>query len=139
VAVIVAAIALACRLTTRGAVTPDFAFSRPMEDMGVVWRRYQWHAAKAAASTAVTFTLREGLHVRPRRAAIVATLLVGVVPHVVGVLRCAYPYDPADWTADAVIASVPVFFVGARTRVQFVVRVMSYGASYGLTAPFASP
>jgi hypothetical protein len=135
---VILALLLACRLTTVASRRPDFAFARPMEDMGVMLRRYEWHALHAGASSVATVAIAQ-LGVRPRTAAIAATLLTGLAPHVVGVLRCRYPYDPADWIADLVIAGAPIAVAGVHGRVQLSVRILSYGATYALAAPFASP
>jgi len=129
---------LACRLTTVDVHRPDFNFARRASDDGIVLRRYEWHALKAGASSLTAVVLsKAGLDAR--QASIASTLLIGFVPHVVGVLRCRYPYDPADWIADLVIAGAPIAVAGVHTRLELSLRVLSYGGAYAIAAPFASP
>jgi hypothetical protein len=133
------AIVLACRVTTLPVATPDWALSRRMEDGGVVMRRYEWHLARAALSSGVAWTLTRVTPMRGRTAAVVAMVSTGVLPHLVGVLRCTYPWDGPDWIADAVIASVPIVALGGGTRLQLAVRIVGFGAAYAVAAPYARP
>lgn len=132
-----AALALAC-VTTLPVATSDWALSRRMIDGGIVMRRYEWHLARAAASGAAAFTLtRVGM--TPRTAAIVAAIGTGVLPHVVGLLRCQYPFDGPDWVADFTIAALPIAVTRGGTRFQLGVRLIGWGAAYTVTAPYARP
>ena len=130
--------ALLCAVTSLQSASPDWTLSRRLEDGSIVLRRYEWHVVRAAASTGAAWSLtRLGM---PRRtAAVVAMVTTGVLPHVIGVLRCTYPWDGPDWIADAVIASVPIVVLGGGTRLQLAVRVVGFGAAYVVSAPYARP
>ena len=134
----IAELLLACRITTVAVHPPDFSYSRRMYDGGVVMPRYAWHLSRAATSAAVTFVLTKGLKVSPKASAASAAFFVGLLPHVIGVTTCRYPFDPTDWTADLVIASAPLAVVDVH-GVDLIFHIAIFSTGYMLTSPFASP
>lgn len=87
------------------------AFDNPFSDTkGYVLPRYQWHAAYAGGTLALGYALHRWGKLPPWAASTIATLGIGLVPHVRGYLKGTYAINPADWSFDLWNRSTPTFW-----------------------------
>ena len=71
-------------------------------------RRYEWHAFYAGLSVAAAEALHRTTHMPRWASAATATIAIGLIPHVRGVIRHKYPFDGPDWAFDLVDRSAPL-------------------------------
>lgn len=121
---------------------PDFNYARRMED-GFVAPRYAHHLLRSSGGAAAYGAARMlGMGRDP--AGIVAGSVSGVLPHAIGVVSGAYPFNGPDWLADGWIAGgsslVAQTCEGKRNRLRNCLTALSvYLVGYMALAPFASP
>jgi hypothetical protein len=78
--------------------------------------------------------------VPPNVAAPTAAVLSGVLPHAVGVATKRYPFDAADWLADAWIAGGSAYVARAYEQKRGRLRATAlYVAGWALVSGWASP
>lgn len=141
-----AAASLAVCASRVGAQQPDcnLAAKRfdgaPFGDSGILLRRYQWHAIKAATGTLAA----EGIHRTtklPRWAsALSAVALVSVAPHVVGASKGWYRVSPLDWAFDAFVTGAPMLlWATSETTQEKTLAATTFAGGYFALACFASP
>jgi hypothetical protein len=125
-----------CNLA-RQAYDDPFADSR-----GWHMRRYQWHTFYAGLSVATAEVIHRTTHMPRWASAATATVAIGLVPHVRGVIRHRYPFDARDWAFDLVNRSAPLFVWRATRPQPWASRAATaagYAASYLSLACYASP
>jgi len=125
-----------CNLA-RQAYDDPFADSR-----GWHMRRYQWHTFYAGLSVATAEVIHRTTHMPRWASAATATVAIGLVPHVRGVIRHRYPFDARDWAFDLVNRSAPLFVWRATRPQPWTSRAATtagYAASYLSLACYASP
>ena len=85
------------------------AYDDPFSDShGWHMRRYEWHAFYAGLSVAAAEALHRTTHMPRWASAATATIAIGLIPHVRGVIRHKYPFDGPDWAFDLVDRSAPL-------------------------------
>jgi hypothetical protein len=126
----------------------DQAFDNPFSDAtGWTMRRYQWHGFYAALSLTAAYVIHRATGLPPWLSATVASVGIGLVPHIRGgLIRRDYPIDPADWAFDAWNRSTPLLWVlgtrsadsAHRTRAALSAAAI-YAGGYAALACHASP
>ena len=86
------------------------AYDDPFSDShGWHMRRYEWHAFYAGLSLGASEALHRATHMPRWASAATATLAIGLIPHVRGIIRHKYPFNGRDWAFDLVNRSAPLF------------------------------
>jgi len=98
-----------CRLTRS-------AFDNSFSDSRGYWQpRIAWHAEYAALSLATAYGIHRVTHLSPMWSAAVATVGLGLVPHIRGgIVNRSYPINPMDWTFDLWDRGAPVAWAYGR-------------------------
>ncbi|HSQ32804.1 MAG TPA: hypothetical protein VLN49_23270 [Gemmatimonadaceae bacterium] len=105
-------------------------------------RRYQWHAFYAGLSVATAEAIHRTTHMPRWASAATATVAIGLVPHVRGVIRHRYPFNARDWAFDLVNRSAPLFVwraTGPQPWTSRAVTAAGYAGAYLSLACYASP
>lgn len=105
-------------------------------------RRYQWHAFYAGLSVATAEAIHRTTHMPRWASAATATVAIGLVPHVRGVIRRRYPFDARDWAFDLVDRSAPLFVwreSAPQSWESRTVTAAAYAGAYLSLACYASP
>lgn len=114
---------------------------------GVCVPRYAHHAGRAAGALLLTWAISKAFGLSPLKSAVIATIAVGVLPHVAALPfkgSDVYPLNWPDWGADAVIASAPLAIAPAIDSAKvhkrrMAAHLMAYGVFYVIVSPYASP
>ena len=119
------------------------AYDDPFADSrGWHMRRYEWHAFYAGLSVATAEALHRVTHMPRWASAVTATVALGLVPHVRGVIRHKYPFNGPDWAFDLVNRSAPLFVWQASREPRWTgqaATAASYVGAYLSLACYASP
>lgn len=119
------------------------AYDDPFADShGWHMRRYEWHAFYAGLSLATAEALHRTTRMPRWASAVTASLALGLVPHVRGVIRHKYPFDGRDWAFDLVNRSAPVFAWRAsrdQSMTERTATAAGYVGAYLSLACYASP
>jgi hypothetical protein len=119
------------------------AYDDPFSDShGWHMRRYEWHAFYAGLSVAAAEALHRTTHMPRWASATTATIAIGLLPHVRGVIRHRYPFRGADWAFDLVNRSAPLVVWREsldRSWTQRAGTAAGYVGSYLALACYASP
>ena len=119
------------------------AYDDPFTDSrGWHMRRYQWHAFYAGLSVATAEAIHRTTRMPRWASAATATVAIGLVPHVRGVIRRRYPFDARDWAFDVVDRSAPLFVWRVSAPQSWTSRTVTaagYAGSYLSLACYASP
>ena len=119
------------------------AYDDPFSDSrGWHMRRYEWHAFYAGLSVATAEALHRTTRMPRWASAVTATIALGLVPHVRGLIRHKYPFDGPDWAFDLVNRSAPLFVWRGtldRTWTERAATAAGYAGAYLSLACYASP
>ena len=119
------------------------AYDDPFSDShGWHMRRYEWHAFYAGLSVAAAEALHRTTHMPRWASAATATIAIGLIPHVRGVIRHKYPFDGPDWAFDLVDRSAPLVVWRESLDQPWTGRAMTaaaYVGGYLSLACYASP
>jgi hypothetical protein len=134
---ILAALALACTMPSTPILPPDWNMKHKAYD-GVWLPRWVLAVERPALAASVAYPASKVFHLSPTKAAVFGVLATSVVPHIIGVARCAYPFDPADWAADAWSASFTLA-VTPRGRWSTVAAVATWAAVFTYSRAYSRP
>ena len=119
------------------------AYDDPFSDShGWHMRRYEWHAFYAGVSIAAAEALHRTTRMPRWASAVTASLAIGLIPHVRGVIRHTYPFDGRDWAFDLVNRSAPLLVWRESLDQSWTTRASTaagYAGAYLALACYASP
>lgn len=119
------------------------AYDDPFSDShGWHMRRYEWHAFYAGLSIATAEALHRVTHMPRWASAATATIALGLVPHVRGLIRHKYPFDGPDWAFDLVNRSAPLLVWReslAQSWTERAATAAGYAGTYLSLVCYASP
>jgi hypothetical protein len=109
-------------------------FDNPLSDTrGWNMPAVAWWTLYPVVTSGAAYGIHKITRLPPKASAVIAAVAIGLVPHLRGYSRGAYPINPGDWTFDAVNRALPVFAMSERRG------VVAWTASVAVLSCFASP
>lgn len=93
-----------------------------------------WHASYAVLSLGTAYLIHRATKLSTTKSAWAATLGLGLVPHVRGLVRHSYPFDAGDWSFDLSNRGLPAYLTLGTSRGS-----LAYAASYAALVCWSSP
>ena len=126
-----------CRLARR-------AYDNPFSDSrGWSMRRYEWHAFYAGLSTLTAYGIHKTTKLPSWASAAIATVGIGLVPHIRGgLIRRDYAINALDWSFDVVNRGAPAFVALGQSGKSWESKTLAATAfvgSYLALACYSSP
>jgi hypothetical protein len=131
--------------TVRNCNLAEQAYDNPFSDgSGWTMRRYQWHIFYAGLTSGAAYGIHKVTHLPPWASAAIATVGIGLVPHIRGYANKTYGINVGDWTFDLWTRGAPALAVAGgvgdvgSTRSRILAGT-TYLAGYAALACYASP
>lgn len=118
------------------------AWDNPLGSGGWYMRRWEWHVTYAATSLIASEALHRTTHIPRLASAIATTIALGLLPHVVGLARHSYPFNPGDVGFDALNRGLSlVVWTGSSgaTWQSKTLAITTFVSAYAALACYASP
>jgi hypothetical protein len=131
--------------TVRNCALGDKAYDNPFSDhAGWTMRRYEWHLFYAGLTSGVAYGIHKVTKLPPWASATIATVGIGLVPHIRGYARKEYGINAGDWAFDLWTRGAPALAVAGGvgdigTTRSRILAGTTYLAGYAALACYASP
>jgi len=120
------------------------SYDNPFSDhSGWSMRRYEWHAFYAGLSTLTAYGIHKTTKLPTWASAAIATVGLGLVPHIRGgLIKHDYPVNALDWSFDVLNRAAPAFIVLGKSGNNWeskTIAATSFVGGYFALACYSSP